>query len=185
MDFMDIVLKAGKTAVASMGPGGAAAVTLANMFFGNDEQVDPKTVTGDELALKIKTLPPETRAQLMSKRIDLEITEANNWRAIQEVIHAGDDYGKKIRSWVILAMAAITVVVLGAYATGMLFIAWDKKELPSWESIGVVLTIPSLLLRSYFGTQFKTVREGINAGMGGRIDTQSPISKIIDGLGKK
>lgn len=94
-----------------------------------EERLDPKAVTGEEVAKTIESLPPEKRAMLQKSQIELEtisllanIQDSNNWVLVQQALIEAEKKGSWIRPFVVIVSTILMVAGVGL----LLWIEWFK-----------------------------------------------------------
>lgn len=185
MKFADAIpLLKGFAGIAStLIPGGPAILAAANLFLPTDKQL-PSTATGDQIISSIDGLDSDSKAQLMSKEIDLAIVESNNWSKNVASMNQADGVGASARPYIALMMAW---TVLASIVFLMVALFWAivtsdndmiKALSDSWELILVALGTPSALLRAYFGMRTKEKHARYAAA------TNQPIADVVGGFTK-
>lgn len=170
MNLQSILKKVGGAIIRDVVPGGGLVLDLVNSFLPEDKQL-PTTATGDQARAAVEAMPPDQRAMLMAKELDVEIAEINSFAAIQESLARADAAGASTRPEIAKMMAQVVcfavVVVVGSYAVAI----WRDSGVvakinDSWAVVLTVLATPTALLQSYFGlrTREKTSRYGVAAG---------------------
>lgn len=75
LKLFDIIAKVGKSAIKAVMPGSVGAVLDAvNSLLPKDKQLGD-SATGDDISAAIESLPPDQRAGILSKELDVELTE--------------------------------------------------------------------------------------------------------------
>lgn len=204
MNILAIVKSIGGAILTAILPKvGEKIVEEVNLHVDSDKKLDPKVVTGDEVAKTIESLPPEKRAALQKSQIELEtiallanIQDSNNWLAVQQALIESERKGSWVRPLVVVICTILMVSGVGL----LLWIEWFKaytlmsllktnpeKVLELTEFIpqpSVVLGIigtPVALIWTYFGrrTREKEIRTAAAIGQ----DIYSPRSlsgKAVD-----
>lgn len=113
--------------------------------------------TGLDAEIAMKELPPEQRASLMEKKLEVTITEIKEWSAVMETLNKTDATGKSTRPAI-----AILFAIVVAYAELVAITAWavtvykDPSILSStWPLVVAIIAPPLALLRGYFGLRTK------------------------------
>jgi len=138
---------------ASFIPGGPAVLAAVNAFL-PDEKKLPETATGGQILSAVEQLPPDQRAALMSREIDLKIAQEEGWT--ERYVAMANSDGQSTRPQIALMMAWMlvfeTVVFMmllgvGVYKGGLAAI--NQEYL--WTVFGVLTTVPASVLAKYFG----------------------------------
>lgn len=195
MGILALLKAAGSAIIAAVLPTmGEKLVEKVNEHLGDEEKVDAKNTTGEELATKIEKLSPEAQQAILQSEIVREIEQIRadvqfdaNWLEVQKHLINAEKEGSKTRPYIAIAMAVLVCIGLGMllFAQGYIIytvmkivsahpekIATAKDLLPKPETILFILGTPIWLIRSYFGdrTQDKLVR----AQAATRVPIQAP-----------
>ena len=171
MKLKDILFQAGASVIKSVVPGGGVVLDLINNLLPNDKKLGQET-TGEEAMAAIESLPPEQKASLMEKQLDVEIAEINNWSKIQASLASADIAGSstrpeialmmaKVVSFTIILFVSILAVAILQKQAGMII---NMSEL--WPLMLAILGLPIGLLRSYFGMRTKEKKSRYQAASG-------------------
>lgn len=181
MNIGSVLRKVGGSILKNAVPGGGLLIDLVNGFLPEDKKLDTGA-TGEQALNAIEALPPEQKASLLEKELDVEIEEIRSWASIQDSLAKADAVGASTRpriammmAWVVVVLAVVFVVVWGNAV-----VTKDGATLTvlsnSWELMLTVLATPTALLRAYFGmrTSEKKARYQLAAGQ----SPQSVLSSI-------
>lgn len=141
-------------AASNLIPGGPAILAAVNAFLPENEKL-PETATGGELAAAVEKLPPEQRASLMEKEIDLKIVQEEGWTERYKAMCSGD--GQSTRPAIALMMAKVTCFVIilftSAISIEVYLHGFDSlaDNAGAWTIFATILGIPSSVLAKYFG----------------------------------
>ena len=139
---------------ASLIPGGPLIIGAVNALLPDDKKL-PESATGSQIADAVESLPPDARAGLMEKRIDLQIAREEGWTERYKAMTEAD--GQSTRPRIALMMAWAVVAVIGlfsaviAYQTAQNGLSGLSDAAEAWPLIAALLGIPSGLLGKYFG----------------------------------
>jgi len=153
-DIFDAVKGPLASVAVSMIPFGPQLLGVVNALLPDDKKL-PETATGSQIADAVESLPPEQRASLMEKRIDLQIAREEGWTDRYKAMTAAD--GQSTRPRIALMMAWSVVAVIGlftaaiAYQTAQNGLSGLSDAAEAWPLIAALLGIPSGLLGKYFG----------------------------------
>ena len=183
MNILDIIKKTGSSIIRNVIPAGGVVLDVINEFLPNDKKLNDKA-TGEDIHQAIMSLPPETQAQILAKKFDVEIAEINSWTDIQASLSEADKAGASTRPFIaklmalVVAFAVIIFIVVFAYAIKENKLDTIKVLNDSWPLLLTVLGTPSALLRAYFGLRSREKETRYNLAAG-----KSPIngmSKLIN-----
>jgi len=171
MKLLDVLKTVGSVAIRTAVPGGGLILDLVNEFLPDDKKL-PAHATGEQALRAIDALPPDQRARLFEKELDVEIAEINSWTSIVESLSKADAAGASTRPWIAKLMA-VEVFLIGVGLAGAwlaVLLQGDSDTLAtlndSWATILAVLGTPTALLRAYFGMREreKKARYALAAG---------------------
>ncbi len=151
-------------------PGGPVILAAVNAILPDDKKL-PETATGNDIADAVNALPPEQRASLMSKEIDLQIAQEEGWTARYKAMTEGD--GQSTRPRIALMMAQVTcfVILLFAAAIAVQILTEGLDSLAesagAWTVFATLLGIPSGVLAKYFGELRKEQQSRLGSAPGG------------------
>ena len=168
--FKDILNFAGNVTSVVAPPVGMA-INAINAMLPSDEKL-PDDATVNDIKKKYEALPESDRTALYEKELELEITDSNNWREIQEALSKADAANSSTRPYIAVIMAWTVVIAInitvGAFAICLAFSNTDGIAAiqNAWSFILAVLGTPTVLLRSYFGmrTEEKKARYALAGG---------------------
>lgn len=174
MKFSDIwekVIAPVGSVVGGLVPYVGPAVKAINSFMPGDKKL-PETATQDEIKAAVDSLPPEQKAALMEKKVELEIVKEKEWSKVVDSLARADSTGNSTRPWIakimasVVAFAIVVFVCLWGYAVGTDKTDMIKAVNNAWPMIVAILGTPTLLLRAYFGmrTEEKKARYAQSIG---------------------
>lgn len=189
MNFRTILSKAvelGGSVLADAVPWGNTAIKLVNEVLPQDKQL-PTKATGDDLAQAVAALPPEQRASLLEKRVDLEIIETQEWTKVFEAATKADASGSSTRpkiammmSWAVLAV----VLPLGWSAAYAAIKAANADDFENFFQLGMfalaVIATPVAVVKHYFGARTQDKANRISGATGINLSQKSLIEKILN-----
>lgn len=140
-----------KTAAGVLGtvhPGIAGAISLANIFL-DDEDKLPLEATGKEVEDKVQSLPPDVRATILNKKVDLDIAREEGWTERYKAMCAAE--GQETRAKAVMRVTNVLCFEIVAF-TVLLFWKPELAESPVvWTAFGTLTGVPASVLLSYFG----------------------------------
>tara|TARA_R110001583_G_scaffold34551_1_gene115876 strand:- start:25867 stop:26415 length:549 start_codon:yes stop_codon:yes gene_type:complete len=145
--FRDILTTAA-TVTGLINPALGAAIGAVNGLLPKDKQL-PITATGNDVAQMVEQLPPEQRASLMEREIDLAIAREDGWTERYKAMTQAD--GQETRAAIVRMMARVLVFEILAFT--VLFF-WQPDVVNSeqvWLIFGVLTGTPATVLLNYFG----------------------------------
>ena len=160
MNLGNILKKVGSTIIRDLVPGGGLIIDLVNGFLPKDKAL-PITATGTEIQTAVDALPPEKRMELMSKELDVEIAEAQEWTKTMSVLADVDKVGASTRPKIALMMAWVVIYaeIIAVSAWGWAVVINETMSLESsWPLIVAILATPVALLRAYFAMRSRDKR---------------------------
>lgn len=189
MKLGEILRKVGSTVIRNVVPGGGLIVDLVNGFLPEEKKLS-KEATGEEVTKAIRTLPPDQRAQIFLKEIDVELAEISSWTQIQGSLAEADKAGASTRPQIALIMAKIVAFVILAFsAMWIVAIFRDQTEMikrlaDSWPLMLTIIATPTALLRAYFGMRSKEKKERYSAAVGQPVKPPNFLVDIIKTIRK-
>lgn len=182
MNVGEMLLKTGASVLRTVFPPAGVVIDMVNDLLPDDKKL-PADATGDQVKSAMDALPPDKRAEILSKEIDVEIEEIRSWTQIVQALAQADASGASTRPRIALMMAWMLVVLLSFFAgSWIIAVGFDKTDVmaqikDSWEIFAVVLAIPMEVVRRYFGvrTEDKKVRAGAALG-------QPPVAGGLGGM---
>ncbi len=187
MDLGSILKKAGSAVISSVVPGGGLIVELINEFLPDDKKL-PGTATGTDAQNAIDGLTPELRLQLLTRKLDVEIAESNDWAKVQSSLAQADATGNTTRPKIALMMAWLVVLQVTVVALSIGYSAVTQQDetirvlSESWQMFTASMGIPTAVLLQYFGKRTKEKIERYNLSMG---NAKAPfVNAIKSVLGK-
>lgn len=143
------VLRGAATVAGTLNPAVGAAIGLVNQFLPDDKQL-PQTATGADIEdAMVANIPPQQRASLYERKVDLEIAQEEGWTARYEAMCRSD--GQGTRAWIAKQMARVLVFEILAFTV---WAFWYPEQLSNpvlWTVFGTLTGVPGTLLLNYFG----------------------------------
>lgn len=141
-------------------PLSGVAYDLINDALPADKKLS-ETSTGADAKKAIASLPPDQRASLLEKKLDVEMTEIKEWSNIVAALAEVDKTGHTTRPEIAKNMSTLigfsVIIILGPIAYAI--VASDEKMIDSiakaWPLIMTVIGIPAGIVTSYFGKRGK------------------------------
>jgi len=166
---------------ASLIPGGPLILGAVNALLPDDKKL-PQDATGSQIADAVESLPPEQRASLMEKRIDLQIAREEGWTDRYKAMTAADGQSTRPRIALMMAWAVVSVIglftVAIAYQTAQNGLSGLSDAAEAWPLIAALLGIPSGLLGKYFGELRREQAQRLGVDKTGLV---AGLSKMIKG----
>ena len=182
MNLGDILKKAGSAVISSVVPGGGLIIDLVNGFLDDDDKL-PNTATGDQIKNAVDKLPPESRAVLMNKQLDVEINESNNWAAVQGHLAQADASGNTTRPKIALMFAWQIIITCNALLFAVVYSSVSKDSTvidsitDSWQMVSALVVPMIAVIYQYFGKRTQEKKDRLHAATG-----QPPIQGVISTL---
>lgn len=182
----DLAIKAGAGILTAVFPPAAALIPVVNQFLDDDDKL-PQDATGDQVTQALGKLTPEQMVQIESKRIDLQITESNNWAKVQDSLAKADSTGNSTRPQIALMMAWMVVAQVITVCACILYSSFAKDDTALkvlaqyWEMLTASMGVPTLVLLQYFGkrTKEKVERYKQSMGNGNQGLMQTIVGKLV------
>lgn len=172
MKVSDILKSIGKTALTAIGvanPLVGAGIAAVNMFLPDDKKL-PESATGQEVQDAAASLPPDQRASLLEKRVDLEIAREEGWTERYKAMCENDGQSSRARIALMMARTTCFIIILFSSAITVEIINHGLGGLSEsqtlWTIFGVLTTVPAGLLGKYFGElrREQTNRQAVISG---------------------
>ena len=158
--LLDIARTAGDAAINLIfGPRAADAVASAVNSVSDAEDLDPESVTGNELLAHVETLPPELRSTLLERAFDIEQLRLEQEHEMMDVLADADKIGKSFRPAIALIMSLILGVQVGAMSVLLGIICYQQLRLPNEIELLITMGPPALIVLTYFGFASKERKE--------------------------
>ena len=191
MKFSDIwknVIAPVGSVVGDFVPYVGPAVKAINSFMPDDKKL-PENASKDDIMAAVDSLPPEQKAALMEKQVELEIVKEKEWSKVVDSLARADSTGNSTRPWIaklmasVVAFAIVIFIIMWAVAVGFNKTEMIKAVNDGWPVVVALLGTPTYLLKAYFGmrTDEKKARYAQSVGQ----PHVSGIAGIISGLLKK
>jgi hypothetical protein len=179
MNIFDIAKKVGSSIVKAVVPGGGMIIDLVNEFLPSGEKL-PATATGDDIKSAAETLPPDQRAKLFAKELDVEITESNNWREIQRSFADADSSGSSNRPKISNKMANLIIFADAGLILCLFRGVWmDTIKLEDCTMlVASILSVPATIVLSYFGKRFRE-KKARYAGITGQPTNSGGLAGLV------
>jgi len=179
MNLKSIISKIGASIVREAIPGGGLILDTVNAFLPDDKKLD-SSATGNDIQSAVDSLPPEQRAQVLTKEYDVEIAEIQTHARTQEAMAKVDIARASTRPQIAIMMAKVVafaiVIVMSIWAVAVLRNNTETLKVLADSSVFIltILGTPTLLLRSYFGMRTKEKTAGRETG-----PARNPVAEII------
>lgn len=172
------VLKTVGAGVLSSHPVGAGIIAAVNLFLPDDEKL-PEGSTGAQVKNAVEQLPPEQKASVMEKQIDLAIHEEDGWTERYKAMCSAD--GQSTRPRIALMMAKIFSATLLGFMVIIAYAVVNEgfEVLNSpyvWQLFATLTGVPAALLGKYFGELRK--EQGNRLAINGENKMRNPINRL-------
>ncbi|USD19767.1 hypothetical protein MJO52_11805 [Microbulbifer variabilis] len=145
MKLKEILKAAGGMTLDIFAPG---ARQIINAVLPRDKQLPP-SATGIEAKQSVRALPPEQRASLLERQVDLQIAQEEGWTSRYRAMCQAD--GQSSRAQIALMMAKVLCFEILAF-TLWAFVYPEQMQSPVlWTVFGTLTGVPATLLGKYFG----------------------------------
>jgi hypothetical protein len=166
-----ILAKVGTAVISNIVPGAGIVIDAVNAFL-PDEKKLPADATGQQTSDAINSLPVADQVTILSKQLDVEIIEAQEYTKVISALAEADKTGSSTRPQIALMMAKVTSfaiiisVSVWAYAVVLDLSTMMVQLKASWPLLMAILGPPIALLRAYFAMRTKEKRARYNIGAG-------------------
>ena len=141
-------------------PLSGVAFDLINDALPDDKKLSDNS-TGSDAKEAIASLPPDQRASLLEKQLDVEMTEIKEWSNVVSALAEVDKTGNTTRPKIARDQSTLigfgVVITLGPIAYAI--VTGDSKMIDSiasaWPLILAIIGIPAGIVNSYFGKRTK------------------------------
>jgi len=171
MKIGKILAKVGGSIISNIVPGAGIVIDAINAFLPDDKKL-PENATGQQAGAAINSLHPGEQAQVLSKQLDVEIVEAQEYTKVITALADADKSGSSTRPAIAKMMAWIvsfSVIVFSSALTIAIFneaTETIKQLSDAWPLMLAVLATPTALLRAYFGMRTKEKKARYDIGNG-------------------
>lgn len=155
MKFRDIfdAIKPLAGVAATINPVVGAALAAVNAFLPDEDKL-PVDATGQQITDKVASLPPDQRAQLMIREVDLQIAQEEGWTERYKAMVQAD--GQSTRPKIALMMAKILSAMLLGFVVLLFYIAATEgmsaiMDGSLWTIFAALTATPAGILGKYFG----------------------------------
>ena len=163
MNIAKILAKVGGSIIEAVIPGAGIVggiIDVVNAVLPGNKKL-PKNATGTQAIDAINSLPPETQKEILSKELDVEIIEIQEYTKVISALAVADATGNTTRPEIALMMSKVTCfaiivsVSVWAYAVMMNLVTMMEQLKASWPLLVAILGTPTALLRAYFAMRSK------------------------------
>lgn len=175
MNLKQFLELCGAKAVLTIAPEGKMAIDLVGRY--HQSLPDTMTLSGDLLLSLIAELDPAIQENLLRTELNdgKDIIQYRN--ELQSLLENKDKWGKRIRLILSVGMATLLAGMCIAHTGAMLWVAYQKQELPGWEVLMIVYGIPGMVVWHFFGVMTQERRDFLAAAIG-----RTPQAGIIGGM---
>lgn len=175
MNLKQFLELCGSRAVLTIAPEGHMAIDLVAKYHPN--LPDSMTLSGDLMLSLIGELESAIAENLLRTELNdgKDVVQYRN--ELQSLLDNKDKWGKRIRLFLSVGMATLLAGMCIAHTAAMMWVAYQKQELPGWEVLLIVYGIPGMVVWHFFGVMTQERRDFLAAAIG-----RSPQSGIIGGL---
>ena len=185
-----ILTTVGSSLLRNLVPGAGIVIDAVNAFLPEEKKLDINTATGDAVNSAINSLPPETRASLLSKELDVEIEEEKGFTTRFAAAMEADKTGNSTRPQIALMMAYTVCFVIVIFSS-MWIVAIFRNQVDlmdklkeCWPLMLAVIATPTALLRAYFAMRSKEKEARYQMASNQEVSVGGMISGIITALKK-
>jgi len=145
-----------------------------------DEKKLPENATGNDATVAIGALPPDQRASLMEKKLDVEIEEIKSHTETTKALAEVDKTGHSTRPAIAKGMSQLiafgVIVTLSPLAYAIIA---GKSDMvfsisKTWPLVATIIGIPAGIVNSYFGKRTKE-----KAQKYGAVTNTPPVAGLI------
>ena len=171
MNIGKILAKVGGSIIKNVVPGAGIVVDAINAFLPEDKKI-PANATGKQASDAINSLPSADQVTVLSKQLDVEIIDAQEYTKVITALADADKSGSSTRPAIAKMMAWIVSFSVIVFSSALAIAIFNEatetiKQLSdTWPLMLAILATPTALLRAYFGmrTKEKKARYGIGSG---------------------
>ena len=184
MNIGKILAEVGGSIISNVIPGAGIVIDAINAFLPDDKKLSADA-TGQQAGTAINSLPPSEQVTVLSKQLDVEIIEAQEYTKVISALAEVDKAGSSTRPIIAKMMAQVVcfaVIVFSSALTIAIFkdAAETIKQLSdTWPLMLAILATPTALLRAYFGMRTKEKKARYNIG-NGQSQSSGILSDIIN-----
>lgn len=183
MKLWDIIKTVGTGIISTVIPGsGPLIVGAVNAMLPKDKQL-AETATGDQLSAAIGTLPPDTQAELLNRKFDVEIKKLDT---LQVMLKADAQSTHTTRpkiayqSFQVIAFCTIAPIAALCYSV----VQGGININDSWPLV-IAITAPLVtVLHAYFGVLTEESKDRLNAAQGHKVNPIMGLAAKFFGKGK-
>ncbi len=186
MNLGKILAKVGMGILKNAIPGVGMVVDTVNAFLPKGKKIGPES-TGAQAIEAINSLPPNKQAEVLSKRLDVEIVEVQEHTKVISALAEVDKTGNSTRPFIAALMAwAVFIGVIAAVGSWAYALVADsvprmKDDKDSWPLLATILSIPAGEVKSYFGKRFKEKKARYEIAQGKLAETGG-IAGLVKGV---
>ncbi len=171
MNWFSAVKKVGSAVISTVIPGGGEIIKLVNEFLPVGKELG-EDATGADVEKAINSLPPEQQAEVLSKQLDVEITEIKEHTNVVQTLAEVDKVGASTRPRIAVIMTWVVAGTIGVFVlVWSIAILGNKAETlkqlaTAWPMMLSIITPPVALLRGYFGMRTKEKQSRYSTAFG-------------------
>lgn len=172
MNLGKVLLGIGSSVVSTAFPGAGAVIGFVNDMLPDDKKL-PKESTGNEVMAAIDGLPADQRSAILSKRLDIEITELKeSGSTLRTMLESDASHPQTTRpkiawqAFQIIAFVSILIVSMWAYGVGTKNTEMVRAVTDGWPFVAAILTPFVTLLLGYFGVLNAEHKNKLSAASG-------------------
>lgn len=191
MKLMDIIKTVGAGIIRETVPGGGLLLGAINAILPPDKKL-PDTATGQDIHYVIKGLPAESRAAILDKEFDVELTQIKESYSTLRVMLEQDAKNPQstrpriaLGAFRVVAFSCITVITVWSYGVLTGDSELVKSVMGGWPFILAAIAPLTVLLQSYFGVLNAESRNRLDAANGTPTSGLAGISGFISSLIKR
>jgi len=171
MNIGKILVKVGGSIMKSVVPGSGIVIDAINAFLPTDKKLT-SDATGQQASDAINSLPSADQVKVLSKQLDVEIVEAQEYTKVITALADADKAGSSTRPAIAKMMAWIVSFSVIVFSSALAIAIFNEatetiKQLSdAWPLMLAILATPTALLRAYFGMRTKEKQARYNIGNG-------------------
>ena len=189
MNIWDIAKTVGTGIIRNVVPGGSAIIDTVNAFLPDGSKLDG-SASGSDVSAAMQKLPPEQRAELMTKQFEVDITQIKESNStVRTMLESDAANPHSTRPYIakgafhVIAFTIVVTIAMWAYGIASGNSVMVKTVMDGWPFVVAVITPLVTLLWAYFGILKQEHKQKMDAA-GGQ-STQAGIAGILSSILKR
>ncbi len=168
-------------------PYSGAILAVVNAILPKNLEINGRE-SGKEVLRRIESLDPKEQTALLSKKIDLQIVESNNFATNLKTLAEVDMTGNSTRPAIakmqsqVLCFSIVVMVLMFAYSVYIEGEGALEVLMSNWAFVVALLSIPAGIINIYFGMRTSEKKTRYNQAGGGKL--QGTLGSIIASIKK-